>query len=114
VSGQFVWTGEEVVKFFLATKWEEGWTRGSLGQCLFYLLRADPEHERKVEESIATLAGLDLDAAFAAMYLTLAGAREPRKTFDTFLRTTPRLGDHDLIGEVSRALDKCGWVAWEC
>lgn len=107
----FLWTPDDLITLFRAAPWSVGWDRGSLGQCLYHLLIVDPDYEVKVRSVIRPLAQVDLDAAFAALYLTLYWSNKPRETFESIMSEIPRVGEHELIGQVGSALAEFGFVS---
>lgn len=110
LKSELTWTHEELVKLFLAAPWAEGWDRGSLGQCLYHLLITDPDYLNKVLATIPALTSIDIDAAFAALYIILYWSDNPKKVFASILHSNPLLEDHELIGEVEWLLDEYGGV----
>lgn len=111
IESELVWTQDELVKLFRAAPWSVGWDRGSLGQCLYHLLIVDPDYRAKVQAVVPVLSKLDIEAAFAAMYLTVYWSDKAVETFEEVLLAAPELEDHELIDETRSILDEFGWLS---
>lgn len=110
-TSSFRWSELEIEQLLSWVSWEE-WGRGGTGEDLYFVLREDPDIEKKMGEvAIAALAKGNDDVAFTAMYLTIYWAgHDGLKMFEGFLAVDSRFRRLPLSSELERALKEAGFV----
>jgi hypothetical protein len=115
VTATFHWTPDEVAVLLGAIDLENGVARGSVGQCVYMLLVADPGIDATLPAGIGrALDRSQPDAAgWGVCLATYWAGREGHVVLSDLLRRRPELQAISLVREVQAAVLQFGYISLE-
>lgn len=113
VKPHYRWSHDEIVRFLTEVPLPE-WERGSLGQCVYYLLIEDPDiMERMRRVALASVRAGDETVAWASLYMYLCwSGQRATERYQELLREEPSFRDLDLIPDLEDILGTCGYLSF--
>jgi hypothetical protein len=109
VAASFRWSFHDVWRLLEFVDPEDGMGRGSIGQCVFMLLDADPNVVGTIERVIA-LTDDDHVADWAAAFAIHQARDGAREALERTLRLRPRLAESSMGAELIRHVGEFGFV----
>jgi hypothetical protein len=109
LSATFRWSVEEA-ELLLAAPAPDMWDRGNLGQSVYMLLVADPDHERLLRSVVEGATDVEIAWTAARILVSLAG-EAGLAVLETLTATSPVLQGELMVAELRQTLLELGEVS---